>query len=146
MIAITRSLHNTVKLGLAAVFALGFMAQVHAQSAKPDGTWGWTSPGRNGGPDRKMTLKLKTEGDKVTGTLISPGQGGDPVETKIEDGKMKTDELTFTVTREFNGNKIVQKFNGKVTEDTIKGKIEFERNGQPQSRDWEAKKKTEEKK
>jgi hypothetical protein len=32
-----------------------------------------------------------------------------------------------------------------VTADAIKGKIESERNGQPQSRDWEAKRVTEKK-
>jgi hypothetical protein len=42
------------------------------------------------------------------------------------------------VTREFNGNKMVQNYTGKVSADTIKGKIEFERNGEKQSRDWEA--------
>lgn len=31
------------------------------------------------------------------------------------------------------------KYSGTVTADTIKGKAESERNGQPQSRDWEAK-------
>ena len=87
-----------------------------------------------------MTLKLKAEGEKLTGTLITPGrQGGDPRETAIGDGKVKGDEISFTVTREFNNNKMVQKYNGKVSADTIKGKTEFERNGETQSRDWEAK-------
>lgn len=31
------------------------------------------------------------------------------------------------------------KYSGKVSVDTIKGKAESERDGQPQSRDWEAK-------
>jgi hypothetical protein len=93
-----------------------------------------------------MTLKLKLEGEKVTGTLTTPGrQGGDPTETKIEDGKIKGDEVSFSVTREFNGNKMTSKYNGKVTADSIKGKTEFERNGETQSRDWEAKKSTESK-
>ena len=93
-----------------------------------------------------MTLKLKVEGDKVTGKVTSPGrQGGDPVETEIKDGKIKGDEVSFTVTREFNGNTMTQKYNGKVTADAITGKIESERNGQPQSRDWEAKRDTEKK-
>src|SRR5947207_10306596 len=56
---------------LCGTFALGFLSQTKAEDKKadPSGTWTWTMPGRNGGPDRKMTLKLKSEGDKVTGKL-----------------------------------------------------------------------------
>src|SRR5262245_44420040 len=105
------------KIALAAVLALGFLAEVQAQDKKtdPTGTWTWTMPGRNGGPDRKMTLKLKKEGDKVTGTLTAPGRGGQTRDTEIKDAKLKGDELTFSVTREVNGNTFTQKYNGKVT-------------------------------
>jgi hypothetical protein len=136
------NLTSIIKFGFCAILALGFLAETKAQDKKVDGTWAWTMPGRNGGPERKMTLKLKTEGDKVTGTLTSPGRDGATTETKIEDAKLKGDEISFTVTREFNGNKMVSKYTGKVGE-TIKGKIEFERNGETQSRDWEAKRATE---
>ena len=139
------SLTSLIKLTLCAVVA-GFAVQSQAADAKADGTWSWTQAGRNGGADRKMTLTLKTDGDKLTGTLAMPGRGGgDPVETKIEDGKVKGDEISFTVTREFNGNKMVMKYNGKVTADTIKGKSEMERNGEPVSRDWEAKREADKK-
>jgi hypothetical protein len=111
-----------------------------AQAADPAGTWTWSSPGRGGGEPRKTTLKLKVEGDKLTGNVSMPGrQGGQATETAISDGKVKGDEISFTVTREVNGNKFTAKYNGKVTGDAIKGKIESERNGQTQSRDWEAK-------
>lgn len=74
------------------------------------------------------------------GTLTTPGrQGGDPRQSEIEKGMIKGDEISFTITREFNGNKFVQKYMGKVSGDTIKGKIEFDRNGETQTRDWEAK-------
>jgi hypothetical protein len=43
------------------------------------------------------------------------------------------------VTRERDGNKFTIKFKGKVSGDTIKGKSEIDRDGQTQSRDWEAK-------
>jgi len=128
-----------VKVGLCAMLALGFINQVQAQDKKLDGTWGWTMPGRNGGPDRKITLKLQTEGEKVTGTIISPGRQGASNEAKIEDGKFKDGELSFAVTREMNGNKVTSKYKGKLEGETIKGKVEFTRNGETQSRDWEAK-------
>ncbi len=115
------------------------------QAADATGTWGWTRPGRNGGADQKMTLKLKADGEKLTGTLTSPGRDGQSRDTAIADGKVKGDEISFTVTREFNNNKMVSKYSGKVSADTIKGKIESERNGETQSRDWEAKRATEKK-
>jgi hypothetical protein len=120
-----------------AALALGAF---QSRGADATGTWTWSTPGRNGGEARKTTLKLKADGEKLTGTLITPGrQGGDPRETAISDGKVKGDEVSFSVTVEFNNNKMTRKYNGKVSADTIKGKIEFERNGETQSRDWEAK-------
>jgi hypothetical protein len=60
-------------------------------------------------------------------------------ETNIEDGTYKDGELSFKMTRERNGQKTTTKYTAKITGDSLKGKIESERNGQPQSRDWEAK-------
>jgi hypothetical protein len=60
-------------------------------------------------------------------------------ETAIEDGKYKDSEVSFHVTRERDGQKFTIKYRGKVSNDEIKGKIEFEREGQTQSIDWDAK-------
>ena len=99
----------------------------------PNGTWKWTV--NRGGEDREMSVKLKVDGEKLTGNFVSP----DGQETAIEDGKYKDGEVTFKVTREFNGNKLVIKYKGKVSGDTIKGKSEVERDGETRNRDWEAK-------
>jgi len=101
--------------------------------ANPTGTWKWTVMRNN--QAREATLKLKLDGDKLTGAMV--GQNGQ--ETPIEDGQYKDGEVSFKVTRERQGNKVTTKYTGKVSGDTIKGKREFERNGQPQSADWEAK-------
>jgi hypothetical protein len=128
------------KIALTAIMALGFLAEVKAEDKKePTGTWTWTRPGRNGGPDQKITLKLKKEGDKITGVITSPGRNGQTRDTDIKDVKVKGDEVSFSVTREVNGNTMTMKYTGKFTGDTIKGKTETERDGQTQSRDWEAK-------
>lgn len=116
-------------LALALVFAAA-----PALAADPTGTWKW-SVERNG-QKVETTLKLKMEEKKLTGTI----SGRNNTETAIEDGKVDGDDISFTVTREFNNNKIVQKYSGKQTGDMIKGKVEFERNGEKMSRDWEAKK------
>src|SRR5438105_6514449 len=99
----------------------------------PTGTWSWTVKTQNG-DEFKITMKLKKEGDKVTGTVNFRD-----TDVKIEDGQFKDGTLTFKVSPEFNGNKINVKYNGKVSGDTIKGKSEMERDGQTRSRDWEAK-------
>jgi hypothetical protein len=101
--------------------------------ANATGTWKWMF-GR-GDNQREATLKLKQDGDKLTGTA-SMG-GGD--EVKIEDGTYKDGEVSFKVTVERNGNKFVTEYKGKVSGDTLKGTAESERNGQKRSRPWEAK-------
>lgn len=131
---------SLVALAVCTMFALSTAAQ--DKKVNPTGTWTWNTPGRDGGEPRPNTLKLKVEGEKVTGTLASAGrQGGQPREIKIEDGTLKGDELSFKVTREFGGNQFVIKYTGKVTAKTITGKTEMpgRDGGEPRSREWEAK-------
>jgi hypothetical protein len=130
---------------LAGLMLIGLAAS--ASAIDPSGTYTWTMQGRpnananTNAPARVMTLKLKLDGEKLTGTVTAPGRQGAPgADVAIEEAKIKGDEVSFTVTREFNGNKMVQKYSGKATAEAIKGKVESERNGQPVSRDWEAKK------
>jgi hypothetical protein len=122
---------------LGTVFALGFLVQ--AQAADASGTWSWVIKGRQGGPDRKITAKLKVDGDKLTGTVSAPGRDGTMRDTEVKDGKVKGDEISFSTVREVNGTKMTTKYSGKVSADSIKGKMEFERNGEPVNREWEAK-------
>src|SRR5689334_4255031 len=96
-----------VKILAGAALAAGMLFQAHAADTKadPTGTYVWSVPGRNGGPDRTNTLTLKLDGEKLTGKVQSPGRGGgDPISTEIKDGKITGSEISFAVTREFNGN------------------------------------------
>jgi hypothetical protein len=113
-----------------ALLALAFPVQA---ADDPTGTWKWSV--EFGGQQREQTLKLKLEGDKLTGAML----GRNDMETKIEEATFKNGELSFKITRERGGNKIVTKYSGKLSGDTIKGKTETDRGGQTQSRDWEAK-------
>ena len=118
---------------------LALLAGLTTTTARADekgnvtGTWKWTVE-RNG-QTFEPVLKLKQEGEKLTGTIS--GRNGN--ETEIEDGKVKDGEVSFTVIRMFGDTKVVMKYRGKVSGDTIKGKTEIERDGETQSRDWEAK-------
>lgn len=124
-----------------AVLALGAIAQAQAEEkkAEPTGTWTWVlPPGPNGGPGRTNTLKLKLEDAKLAGKVSAPGRDGQTIETSITDVKLDNDTLSFAVIREFNGNSRTNKYSGKIAGDKIVGKVESMRNGEAQSRDWEA--------
>ena len=130
------------KILLGATLLMGAMIQAQAQDKKvdPTGTYIWTQAGRNGGADRTNTLVLKLDGDKLTGNVTAPGRGGAAAAaTDITDGKVTGAEVSFNVVRTFNDNTMTNKYTGTIADGSIKGKIESERNGQPQSRDWEAK-------
>jgi hypothetical protein len=124
---------------IAAGLVFGLVGLTAAQDKKsdPTGTWKWETE-RNG-QKRETVLKLKLDGDKLSGT-ITAGRGKDqPAEVKIEDGKFKDGEVTFTVTREFNDQKRVTKYAAKVDGDTMKGTATSERDGKAQKREFEAK-------
>lgn len=97
---------------LSACFVFAFMTL--AQAADVDGKWVAQVPGR-GGQTRETTFNFKVEGDKLTGTVS--GQQGD---TPISDGKVSGDDISFIVTREFQGNTIKMNYKGKVAGDEIK--------------------------
>src|SRR5688500_2042084 len=124
-------------LGVAALVVglagLSGMTRADDKKNDPTGTWKWTV--ERGGQKRVQTLKLKLDGDKLTGSM--PGR--DNTETKIEDGKFKDGEVSFSMTREFNNNKFTSKYKAKIEGDTMKGTIESERDGQTQKREFEAK-------
>lgn len=82
--------------------------------------------GGNGGGPITQTLTLKVDGDKLTGTIS--GRRG---ETEITDGKIDGDTITFSVVREFNGNKMTMKYTGTISGDTIKFKVEREGSDRP---------------
>ena len=120
-----------------AVLGFVFFGLVSTAAAADTATGTWTWEFKRPNSDQAITVKLKLvqDGEKLTGTM----SGRDNTETPIEDGSVKNGEVAFTVTRERNGNKFVQKYKGTLKGDEITGKIEFERDGQTQSRDWTAK-------
>lgn len=98
------------------------------------GTWKWTT--NFGGQSRDSTVKLKLEGDKLSGVYVG---GQSNTETPIEEATIKDDIVSFKVTRERDGQKRVTKYSGKLAGDTITGKSERDRDGQAQSSEWVAK-------
>ena len=114
---------------------LSSLLTVAAFAADVTGKWAAEVPGRGGNP-QKVTMDLKADGDKLTGTISNP-QG----ETAITDGKVSGDTVTFTVTREMQGNTIKQNYTGKLSGDEIKFSVMRE-GGQGQAREFTAKRST----
>jgi hypothetical protein len=130
-------MHKSIKTSLQLTACLALTLAFSASAADVTGTWKSSFTNQNG-QVRESTFKLKAEGEKLTGTVT--GRNSD---TAIEEGKIKGDEVSFQVIREFNANKVTNKYSGKVSGDTITGKSESQRDGQPQSRDWVAKREAE---
>src|ERR1035441_1839863 len=116
------------------VVAFGLMA------ADVTGKWVAEQPGRNGGPPRQMTFDLKADGSTLTGTVSGGmgggrrggggGGGGAPQAREISDGKVDGNNISFTVKMEFNGNTMVSKYEGTLSGDELKLKVNREgRNG-----------------
>jgi hypothetical protein len=113
----TKKLLFVVTILLVASFAL--------MAADVSGKWTFEQPGRGGNPGRQVTITLKADGAKLTGSVPGMGRGGDnpPPPTEITDGKVDGNIVSFTVKREFNGNTMVQKYEGTVNGDEMKLKI-----------------------
>jgi len=106
------------------------MARAEKQG-DPAGTWTWQVPGTSA--NQTVTLKLKREGEKLTGVLNRNGR-----DTNIEDGKISRDEVSFTVTPARKGAKFPVKYTGKVTGENIIGTMEMTIDGQPRTVPWKA--------
>ena len=118
---------------LTAIAAAPGLANAETQVAvDPSGNWKWDATFN----DNKMdfSLKLKLEGDKVTGKYTAFDQT-----TDITEGKLEKDQLSFNAPREFDGNKFDVHFTGKVEPADINGKITLDFGQGPQEFDWHAK-------
>ena len=96
--------------------ALCFAGLAQAQEKKDDatGTWKWSMPGRNGGAAREITLKLKQDGEKLTGTVATPS--GD---LPLSDGKVVGDKISFFVQADMGGTPVKFISSGVVKGDEI---------------------------
>jgi hypothetical protein len=121
-------------LFLFAFFAVLSFNAVSARAAESaTGTWKWTFATQNG-DNFDTTLKLKQDGEKLTGTMNN--RFGD---SAISDGVVKDGKISFQTKRELNGAEFVVKYSGKLEGDKITGKTEFTRDGQTRDREWLAK-------
>jgi len=117
-----------------AAFAACFLAVAAAIAGDPTGTWRWSVTTPNG--DIETSVKLELKNGQLTGHYSN--QFGD---SEISSASFKDDAIAFKVEREFNGNKFVLSYAGKLEGDAITGKIEapsFD-GGEARKLDWNAK-------
>src|SRR5437868_15257428 len=93
---------------LMAFVLLSCASLLSAEEKKPvnvDGKWTWTYKTKDG-KDAEAALKLKRDGEKLTGAYIAR----DGTETPIEEGKVTGDELPFNVNRDVAGETMLFKY------------------------------------
>ena len=110
---------------------LKWEAKREAAAAAASGNWN-TALILGDGNRIEGTLKLKQDGDKLTGATVRNDN-----ETAIQDGKIAGDQVSFTVVREREGRKVTAKYKGKITGDSVKGTVESDWSGDWQTLDWE---------
>ncbi|MGH9558803.1 MAG: hypothetical protein ACRD30_06135 [Bryobacteraceae bacterium] len=91
--------------------ALFAMASMLAFAADVSGKWVGEA-GAKGGPP---TFNFKQDGSALTGS-----QEGRQGAVEISNGKVDGDNVSFEVTREFNGNSVTIKYSGTVSDNTMK--------------------------
>jgi hypothetical protein len=106
----TKKLLSVIALLCALTFA--------AMAADVTGKWTWEQAGRGGGNPATITLTLKADGGKLTGTLSQPGRNGN-MDTEITDGTVNGNAISFTIKRSFNGNDMVTPYKGTLDGDTL---------------------------
>ena len=109
-------------------------------ASSPAGVWKWTQQGRDGS-SWEQSLKLDYAGGKLTGSLLpAEAPWGQTPEVPISDGTFTEGVVAITVRREFNGNSVTIKYEGRLSGDTIIGTTERPNRdgGAAQKRDWSA--------
>jgi hypothetical protein len=103
----------------------------------------WKCEYEIGGQQRTSTLKIKKDGDNLTGTMSWPDQD----ETKLKDLKLKDGTLTFSAERKLPGmdDSITVEYKLKIDGDKLKGKGAAEFGGEKREWDIEAKREKDDK-
>ena len=112
------------RLAVAAIVALCVGPAGPARADDKDGltgTWEWIV--HRDGKAGVATVELKLEGDRITGVM----HGRNGKDMKVENGTFKDGQVSFEVPAvNPDGSKMVHRYNGKLTGDTITGTAEIE--------------------
>jgi hypothetical protein len=125
---------QTLRHPVVAALSAALLLAGSALAADLTGSWKWTTQNRNGPQEVHATFVVK---DGVLSGTVSGRMGDAP----IGDASFQNGRIRFTVTREFNGNTVVIKYDGRFADDTITGTIErpgFNEHDAPMLLEWKA--------
>ena len=125
---------TSVSLAAVTLSCVGLHSAVLAADHNLVGTWK-SSFTTQDGQTIESNLKLRQEGDKLSGVVI--GRNGN--EVPLDEVTLTGDQLSLKLTRERNGEKVTAKVSAKLTDDILKGKLEANWGGENHTMDWEAK-------
>jgi hypothetical protein len=96
-----------------------------ALAADVTGKWTYEQPAMGQRPAMQVSITLKQDGSKLTGSVPGFGRPGSeaPPPTEISNGKVDGDKISFEVKRERNGQTFVTKYEGTLAGDALKLKI-----------------------
>jgi hypothetical protein len=105
---------KTIRASVQCIVALAALTLWVSFAADIDGKWTGQVEGRNG--PQSQSIMLKADGNTLTGN-VQGGRGG-PVD--ISNGTIDGNNVSFSVVREFNGNKVTQDYKGTISGGELK--------------------------
>ncbi len=116
--------HHTMTKKLLFVTTILLVVAFVAVAADVSGKWTYEQQGRGGGPPRQVTLTLKQDGSKLTGSVPGFARGGGAApENEISNGKVDGNNISFEVKRQTQNGEFVTKYEGTLDGDSLKLKI-----------------------
>src|SRR5207248_5497759 len=87
------------------VVTIALALSIVAFAADVTGKWTYEAPGRGGNPGRPVTITLKQDGSKLTGSVPGMGRGGAEAPAMgVMDGKAGGKMISFTTNMASGGN------------------------------------------
>ena len=124
------------------VTTLVLVLALAAFAADVTGKWTFEQAGRGGGNPVTVTLTLKADGSKLSGTVVRPGRNGN-MEAQISEGKVDGNNVSFKTVQDMGGNSITTDYSGTLSGDELKLKITRPgRDGNPMTSEATAKRST----
>jgi SAM-dependent methyltransferase len=99
--------------------------------AEASGVWRWRAPTPTG--EQQYALRLQQRFQKVSGTISSKDG-----ETPITNARLTGDRLQFSAATVAQGRRVTLSFDGRVSRDTIQGRVEVQDGMSAGQYDWTA--------
>jgi hypothetical protein len=95
-----------------------------ALAADIDGKWVFEVPGQGGAtPGIRVSLSLRADGSRLTGTITQPNRAGDDTQTAISEGQIEGDTISLKVSRATPGGSMSTDYKGTLNGDSLELKI-----------------------